>query len=285
MMARHIKTSQSDDRSLPNLLIRAAVLVVLAAGSPEVQAGMTDAQRRETLQAAQQAFDRATQRVAAQPKQAAADYREAAEHFEMLVADGVRNGKLHYNLGNTYLQLGSIGQAILNYRRAQVLIDDDPLLRATLEYARSLRRNQIAPSGEKAALHTIFFWHYETPLRWRFRVAAGAYGVFWLALIVGAFTRAPVTRYLALITFVLWLAGGTSVAVELAERQNWREGVTLRDDIVVRKGNGEAYDPQFEESLHEGVEFIVLEQRPGWYKIELPDGSSGWVRQSQVGII
>jgi len=50
----------------------------------------------------------------------------------------------------------------------------------------------------------------------------------------------------------------------------------------VRKGNGEGYAPQFEQPLHEGVEFTILEQRGGWMHIELTDGNSGWVRQREV---
>ena len=75
------------------------------------------------------------------------------------------------------------------------------------------------------------------------------------------------------------------MAVEMRERGSIREGVAVQNDIVVRKGNGEGYDPQFKESLYEGVEFIVIDERPGWYKIELPDGNSGWIRENQADIV
>jgi SH3-like domain-containing protein len=52
--------------------------------------------------------------------------------------------------------------------------------------------------------------------------------------------------------------------------------------VVVRKGNGEGYDPQFEQPLHDGIEFRVIEQRGGWLRIELADGNQGWVRSREV---
>ena len=84
---------------------------------------------------------------------------------------------------------------------------------------------------------------------------------------------------------VVWLVAGASVAVESYDRATTRAGVTTADDIVVRKGNGDGYDRQFEETLQPGVEFVVIDQRPGWYKVELPDGSEGWLRQSEAEII
>ncbi len=266
-------------------MLATIAVALLAVSAAPTQAEMSADQRRTVLQDAQATFDAATQLAPTQPRAATAAYEDAAAGFRTLIADGVHNGKLYYNLGNTYLQLGDLGRAILNYRRAERLIGNDAALQANLNYARSLRRNQIAPSGEQAALHTVFFWHYETPLRWRWWTAIGAYTLFWGLLAVRAFVRAPGTGYAAIVMLVVFLAAGASSAVELTQREHEQAGVTVQDDIVVRKGNGEAYDPQFEEALHEGVEFQLIEERAGWYKIELPDGSAGWIRQAQAEIV
>lgn len=231
------------------------------------------------------AFDRATEAAARNPGAAAAAYREAVAGFKALIADGVRNGQLYYNLGNAYLQLGELGKAIANYRRAEALLGNDAQLAANLRFARSLCRSQIRSDGGRAALHTALFWHYDTSLRARFWTAVVAWGVFWLLLAIRAATRAPGWGYAALATMVVWLAAGTSTAVEWVQRNHTVAGVTVVDDITVRKGNGEGYEPQFNEPLHEGVEFEVIDQRPGWYQIELADGSTGWLKQGQAEII
>lgn len=261
-----------------------ALGVLLLAAGP-ARAEMSEAQRDETLRAALAAFDRATEMARQQPAAAAEAYRESARGFEALIADGVRNGRLHYNLGNAYLQLGELGKAVASYRRAEALIGNDPSLQANLRFARSLCRSQIPARGGEAALRTALFWHYETPLAARFWVAVVGYAAFWGVLLMRSLTRAPGWGFAAAALLVVWLAAGTSTTIEWTQRERSPAGVTIADDIVVRKGNGEAYEPQFNEPLHAGVEFRVIDQRPGWLKIELADGSTGWLKQSQVEII
>jgi uncharacterized protein YgiM (DUF1202 family) len=81
---------------------------------------------------------------------------------------------------------------------------------------------------------------------------------------------------------VIWLALGVSVAVQTWSDARTTEAVIIEDNVVVRKGNGEGFEPQFKQKLHEGVELVVLEQQRGWCHIELPDGKTGWVKSSQL---
>jgi len=261
-----------------------AMMVIVVVAHP-VRAAMSDQQRRAVLDKATRAYDSGASLIRSQPDRAMASFEEAIEGYESLIADGVRNGRLYYNLGNAYLQVGHVGKAIVNYRRAKRLLYGDPQLEHNLDYARSLRSDKIAAAGERAFLRTAFFWHYNTSTAARLAVAVGAYVVFWLMLIAGMLTRASGWRVAALVVLPIWLAAGASVTTDLVHRATVREGVTTSSKIVVRKGNGEGYEPQFAEQLHEGVEFVVIDQRPGWYKIELPDGSSGWIKRGQAELI
>jgi uncharacterized protein YgiM (DUF1202 family) len=76
-----------------------------------------------------------------------------------------------------------------------------------------------------------------------------------------------------------------SAGIEWRQRVAQRPGVLMTADVVVRKGNGDAYEPQFKEALGEGVEFILREERPGWLKIQLPDGNTGWIRNDQAELL
>ena len=48
-------------------------------------------------------------------------------------------------------------------------------------------------------------------------------------------------------------------------------------DVTVYKGPGTGYQRQFEEPLQPGVEFVLREQRGGWWNVELADGKGGWI--------
>lgn len=209
-------------------------------------------------------------------------FRQAHDKFQAVVDAGIENGQLYYNLGNTHLRLGEIGKAIADYRRALRLTPGDERLEANLRFARSLKRDHIAASGKRRLLQTMFFWHYSLPLRTRTIAAMIGYGLFWLLLAAGRLSPRVRAGYPALLCLALWMALAVSVAVCLPSQSGSTGGVLVASDVVVRKGNGEGYGPQFEQPLHEGVEFRVVELRGAWIRIELADGNQGWVREREV---
>ena len=269
------------------MIFRAAtVLAVLAvfAANP-VHAALSDQQRHQILSEAREAYNAGLAAVRTDPLHAALSFADAVRRFRQLVDDGVVNGRLEYNLGNALLQMGEVGRAILHYRAAERLIPGDPKLRHNLEYARSLTQSHIAPSGGRALSAALLGWHRHTTVRARFTVFMTAYLVFWLLLTVNLMAPRPLWWWPAAAAGVLWIACGLSVGADLLETGHHREGVVLIDDVVVRKGNSEGFEPQFQQPLHQGVEFRLLEQRPGWLSIELPDGKTGWIRADAAGLI
>jgi hypothetical protein len=234
------------------------------------------------LSDALESFDRGTALLKNTPDEALAEFRAARDRFQAVVDAGIDNGWLYYNLGNTHLRLGEIGEAIADYRRAERLIPNDQRLKANLRFARSLRRNHIESSGKRTFLRTVFFWHYSSAVRTRGTGAMIGYGLFWLLLAGRVLWPQVRLGYPILACLVLWVTLGASVAIDLPSQNGSTEGVLVVDQVVVRKGNGDSYDPQFEEPLHEGVEFKMVEQRGGWLRIELADGNQGWARTSEV---
>lgn len=246
---------------------------------------LTRSQQVQILEEAFEAFDRGGDARRSDASAAVEAFGEAARRFQLLVDAGIRNGKLYYNLGNAYLESGDIGRAILNYRRARELMPGDGRLEHNLAYARSLRRNQIESAGGRAFVHTLFFWHYGTSLRSRFLVGLMAYVVFWVWLLARVWFRRLPWRAVAIPALVIWVVLGVSVVFDVFSAARHGEGVIVADNVVVRKGNGEGFAPQFKQKLHEGVEFVVLEAHKDWLHVELPDGKSGWIRADQGELI
>lgn len=227
-------------------------------------------------------FDRGSMLLQTAPDEALDAFQRARDGFQAVVDAGIDNGRLYCNLGNTHLRLGEIGEAIAEYRRAERLTPNDERLIPNLQFARSLTRDRIEPSGKRTFLRTVFFWHYSWPLRARGIATMIGYELFWLLLAVMVLSHRVGLRYVTLALLALWVTLGVSVVIDLSSRSEPTEGVLVVNDVVVRKGNGESYDPQFDQSLHEGVEFGLLERRGGWIRIELADGNEGWVREREV---
>ena len=262
-----------------------SLVCFLFALSPSIAGEPTRAEQVETFSEALRAFDRGNEVRRSDPTEAARAFREAGDKFQWLADSGIENGKLFYNLGNAYLRSDELGSAILNYRRAEKLIPNDGQLEANLKFARSLRKNQIPASGERAFVQTFFAWHYGVPIRFRYALGVSAYVLFWLLLLARMYF--PAIRWgIAIVPcLIVWLTLGGSVLYETTVQPSHLEGVVTAGEVIVRKGNGEGFEPQFEQPLYEGIEFAVIEQRKDWIHIRLPDNKAGWIRRSKAELI
>ena len=52
----------------------------------------------------------------------AGQFAEAISIYQAIIEAGVTSSDLYYNLANAYFKQGELGRAIVNYRRAQILI-------------------------------------------------------------------------------------------------------------------------------------------------------------------
>ena len=80
------------------------------------------------------------------------------------------------------------------------------------------------------------------------------------------------------------VVSGVTVGLDVAE-DSWRSPGVLVTDSVIRSGNGETFSEVFSEALPAGVEFDLVETRPGWHHIEFADGRTGWVRTDHAKLI
>ncbi len=264
--------------------VMAGVLAgVVAAGAPaEPQGGAAPV---ALLAAAEEAYDRGLSLARSEPAAARDAFREAAARYRELAGAGISNGFLYYNLANAELKAGELGRAILEYRRAAMFIPGDPKLRHNLEDARSLRVGEVAPSGGRALGRALLGWHASTTTRFRYNVFLAGYLAFFLLLASAVFRPRPVLRWAAAACALVWLGAGASVVADVLPADRARDAVVLADEVIVRKGNSEGFEPQFVEPLREGLELRVLEERGGWYYIELPNGRTGWIPARSAGLV
>lgn len=246
------------------------ILVVLLLAVSPVRAVESD--QGALLEEATHFFQQASQ---LQDEAQRADlYRKALLRFEKLVREGVVNGRLYYNLGNTYFQLHDLGRAVLNYRRAQQYIPGDDNLRQNLLAARAQQSDRIEPQQEVMIVRTLLFWHYDLPVRTRLILLAVANLLFWGGLGLRLYRRQggwwPVAGSLAIVLLL-----SASLLYERFGRP--AGGVLVAPETMARKGDGQAYTPSFSTPLHAGLEFSLVEKRGEWMYIELADGRRCWV--------
>ena len=115
------------------------------------------------------------------------DYLETARTYNQLLAEGVRNGPLFYNLGTALLLAGDSENAAAALRRAERYLGSTPEIRVNLRQALALQLGQ--PDADLPWDQVVFFWHYDEPLRVRAGIALCGWLLLWLALLLRLLTR------------------------------------------------------------------------------------------------
>lgn len=209
----------------------------------------------------------------------AGDYTEAIEIYESIVAVGVQDSTLYYNLGNAYYKQGDLGRAILNYRRAQHLAPRDVDVSTNLTIARSQTLDQLEQDN---GLLTNFVeiaeaWFTLTEalilalLLW---LLIGVFAVF--AILLKRVRR--VSLWISAVLGLFLLVGVTSMANRYYLQSTAPPGVIVAQEVDVTSGPGTGEQYVVEFNLHTGAEVRLLESRPGWRNISLPGGNfQGWV--------
>ena len=244
--------------------------------------GLHPDRQSELLREALNYFDQAVELVREDPTRAETLYHQAAADFETLIAAGLRNPALEYNLGNTYFRLGNLGRAILHYRRAKLLAPGDNAIEANLAYARNRVEPFIDPSGTQKLVTRLMFWTNHISIAERFRLTLIASLAGWLGLMLWLRWRSRPIIVLSILAIVLGLANSASIVWQLHDNAARPHAVIVDGEHLLRTGRGEAYNPVFDQPLGPGVELRLLNRRADWVEVQLPNEQTGWLPAAAV---
>jgi len=213
-------------------------------------------------------------------------YAEAAKQYEYLVEEeGLRNGYLFYDVGNSWFMAGDVGRALLNYRRAELFMPNNADLKHNLETALEMRTDLIPPKEPHPLAVRLLGWHLNTSSLLRWWLFAACWLLFWGAWFWMVRTTKKDARIATLATGVLSALLLGSLAMEYVLSQKAQPGVITTGEVLARKGDGDMYAPAFLEPLHAGTEFNELEKRGKWRHIRLADGQTCWIPKTAAETI
>ncbi len=222
-------------------------------------------------------------------------FAEAAQAYQQLVDQGIKNGALYYNLGNAYFKLGDVGQAILNYRRAARWIPRDADVQANLALALSQTKDQQTLVGgttlnrlakiteqwftlDEMAITALSLWFLLALLLLAIRIHSGTrlHHLGYKRLVEGL-------PYAAMLTLLLVGLFGVALGSRLVEEWNSPTAIIIAKVIDVTSGPGKQYTTEF--TLHGGTEVKLIEQRGDWTRLVLPSEGEqlqGWISTQAV---
>src|SRR5712692_1720002 len=214
----------------------------LFARPPEMAHALPYAQQLVQLEQANRAFEQAL--ISPTPQAAQGSYQQAIAGYEQLIATGIHNAKLYYNLGNAYFRRNDLGKAILHYRRGLRLEPGNRQIQANLNYTRSRRVDQIDVSSQRSLFHQLFFWQNELSVQAQWTLALTGYWLVWSCACAHLFWRRTALLWgVAGAAFFCLVFAGSTLLMQY-QHSTSRAGVIVAEEVVVRKGNGESYTPQ-----------------------------------------
>lgn len=206
-------------------------------------------------------------------------FNEAAGIYERVISDGMKNGHLHYNLGNTYFRMGNLPMAILHYIKAQNLLPRNEDIEANLEYA--IRQTVDQLDGRNPhSLEAVLFWTRDLSLS-EHRVSLFWVNlVFWVSMVLWLRHQTPVTQSTRNILLAFLILVLISTGFRWHQETRHTTGVILPPQIDVHSGWNAATVVLFQ--LHQGTVVSISQEKENWYEIELPDAKKGWTLKSNI---
>ncbi|WDP86808.1 MAG: BatD family protein [Desulfobacter sp.] len=211
----------------------------------------------------------------------AGSFKEAAQCFETIASQGIKNSNLFYNLGNAYLKSNDIGRAILWYERALRLSPGDPDLNFNLNFA----RNQVTDKIERSfsPWTVLFFWQGVMPLKYFQFLSIGASLLFFAWAVIRKIRKKKVFSGPGIVLFVMLMVFCLATGLEAGRLNSQRCAVILGQTVSVRSGTHEAATQLFD--LHAGTRVDVVDKKENHIKIRIGKEKVGWVSMDEAQII
>lgn len=211
-------------------------------------------------------------------------YEEAIAAYETILDSKKESAELYFNLANCYYKLNKVAPAIYNYEKALVLNPNDSEIQNNLAFAHKLTIDEIkvVPKVGFAKLLRDFTgaFHYNT-WAWITVAFSGFFLLFFLGYYFSQLTSSKRIFFIGMFMIVfLILLSGLAAIFEKSHFENERPAIVFAEITQVKSEPKSSSSDVF--MLHEGAKVFLHESIENWVKIELTDGSEGWIENSAV---
>lgn len=211
-------------------------------------------------------------------------YQDAITAYESVFRTKKQSAELYFNIGNCYYKLNKVAPAIYNYEKALLLNPDDAEIQNNLKFAQKLQIDDIK-AVEKVGFNKLIqdftnTFHYNT---WG-GIAVGLSLLFLLFFVGYYFSQITVSKrmfFLGMFFVMLLLVVSVSAAIFEKNQYNKDQPAIVFSEVVGVKSEpkNSATDAFV---LHEGTKVYVIESLDNWDKIQLTDGTEGWIENNAI---
>jgi len=214
-------------------------------------------------------------------------YQDAVTIYEDILNSGYESSDLYYNLGNAYYKQNVISHSILNYEKALLLAPNDDDIYYNLELCNRLVVDKIE------TLPVFFVTGWIQNLRNLFSSnlwAIISIVTFGLALSFISFylyskgiSFKKVSFWLGFILVIL-----SSISFIFSNQQknsiiSGKTAIVMSPSVTIKSSPDASGTDLF--VIHEGTKVSIDDNISDWCEIKLSDGSKGWIKTEDLGII
>lgn len=212
------------------------------------------------------------------------NYEEAITAYESILSGKKESAELYFNLANCYYKLNKVAPAIYNYEKALVLNPNDTEILNNLLFAHKMTIDEIkvVPKVGFAKLLRDFtgIFHYDT-WAWITVSFAGLFLLFFIGYYFSQLTLSKRIFFIGMFVLVILILMSTLAALfEKSHDTNERPAIVFAEIAQVKSEPKSSSSDVF--VLHEGAKVYLHESIENWVKIELTDGSEGWIESNNV---
>jgi len=215
------------------------------------------------------------------------EYTKAANNYLKILENGEHSAELYFNLGNTYYKLNKIAPSIYYYEKALLLKPNDSDIKNNLAYAQNMTLDAIEPLPQ-TAISKLYkkFITYLSFDQWAY-VAVGFMMLFvccYIAFYYFTFSSQKRIAFICSLIFLLSTVLAVIVAyLQFSNFQSEQPAIVFSEEVGIKSEPNDRSQAIF--NLHAGTKVNVLEQLNDWKKIEISDGTTGWIPAEDIKIL
>lgn len=198
-------------------------------------------------------------------------FREAAAAYQNILGSGKASAPLLFNLGNAWFKAGETGRAVAAYREALRLAPRDPDIAANLQFARAtaggvtLKESRLQQALGKLSLNE---WSWST---------AAAFWLLLFAVAARAFRPALRASLKTILISASLLCAVLFGCLLLRLSVNDADGIAVVVVPAAPVRHGPLTEAQTAFEVRNGAELKVIDQKPGWFRVEAGPRMNGWI--------
>ncbi len=208
------------------------------------------------------------------------NHAKAAELYESLIEREPGVAAFYYDLANTYVRIGKLSSAILNYEKALCLDPRNGDIRENLRYTRGLLEYRVEDTRNWYLKATEVVLKYVTERE----VYAEVLAVLFIFLVGGILYflngRGMFWNPWQQFVFIVLLLAAFVAFGKQVQSNVIRDAIVMQKECEARYGPSEHDQVAFR--MGEGIKVFVMDRREDWSRVLLTNGESGWVRDSDI---